>query len=292
MESISRKEIPINQYEIQNLTIYGKIGFNFSVLFYNNRIDDWEPIIEKYSAYIILDQIAWFSRLRIAYYSNDMFNLNISFSILFLINDILKIFLEKNKKVRKLSDLESDADDGVAIEFINLTGIEISCWLDAEYNLDFTKNYIFHLNNKSNNRKKINRNKLNKIYQKLTEAQLKIKKDKFSFKVQGYLPITSNDFSSNYNTCYKLKKDQNNRNNKNNENQIGNKNDIKIDEENNLLLLEEQLLSKNEENNIIDTSSKEKKSNILINEDNEEEDIEIFIKIRKNGNLRTIWFSN
>ena len=289
MESISRKEIPINQYEIQNLTIYGKIGFSFSVLFYNNRIDDWEPLIEKYSAYIILDQIAWFSRLRITYYSNDMLNLNISFSILFLINDILKIFLEKNKKVRKLSDLESDTDDGIAIEFINYTGIEISCWLDAEDNLDWTKNYIFHLNNKSNNRKKINRSKLNKIYQKLTEAQLKIKKDKFSFKVQGYLPITSNDFSSNYNTCYKLKKDQNNINN---ENLIDNKNDIKITEEKNSLLLEELLLPQNEEDNIIDTSSKEKKSNILINEDNEEEDIEIFIKIRKNGNLRSIIFES
>ena len=251
IETISRKEISINEYEIRNLTIYGKISFNLIVTFYNNRIDDWEPLIEKYGASIILDQIAWFSRLRISYNSNDMFNLNLSFSVLNMINDILKIFLGKNEKVRKSSDIDSNENDAIALEFINLTGIEISCWLDAEDNLDIIKNYKFILKDKNNNRKKIRRNRLNKIYKNLTEAQLKIKKDKFSFQVKGFLPITSNDFSSNYNTCYKLKKDSKDIIFNDNIDNIDNKYNLNKKEENNLLLLEEHLLPKNEEDNII-----------------------------------------
>jgi hypothetical protein len=72
-----------------------------------------------------------------------------------------------------------------------------------------------------------------------------------------------------------------------------NDNNIELNgEENNLLLLKEQLITKNnEEDNIIDTSSN-KKDIILINEDKDEENIEIFIKIRKNGSLKSIVFES
>ena len=81
-ESIYRKELSLKDYDIKNLTLYGEISFSFSIIFYNNRINDWEPIIEKYEASITIDQITWFSRLRILFNSNDMLNLNLSYYFL------------------------------------------------------------------------------------------------------------------------------------------------------------------------------------------------------------------
>ena len=321
LESISRKEISINEYDLKNLALYGKIIFSFSVTYFNNRIEDWEPIIEKYGATITLDQIAWFSRLRILYNSNDMLNINLSYSILCFINEVLKNILTSGEKEKKLNDIATNSDDRIAIEFINLSGIDISCWLDADDDIinnnidDFSLNHKFCLDSNidsRNHKKKIKRNRLNKIYKNLTEAQLKIKKDKFSFKVQGFLPIIGNDFSSNYTTCFKLKKDLKDRyivknlniqnekygmkiNNGMKENNINNIDIIDNNgEENNLLLLKEKLLTiKNEDDNIIDTSSNKKDNLILINEEKEEEeDIEIFIKIRKNGSLKSIVFES
>ena len=312
LESISRKEISIREYDIKNLAFYGEINLSFSMSFFNNRMEDWEPIIEKYSASITLDQIAWFSRLRVLYNSNDMLNINLSYSILCMVNDILKKILSRGEKTYKIDDIVTNIDDRVALEFVNLSGIDINCWLDAEdtiqNNEDFSKNYKFCLDSNiyTKKYKKIIKGKtLNKIYNNLSEAQLKIKKDKFSFKVQGFLPITSNDFSSNYTTCFKLQKDKKDRyidkniniNIENNDrmkekNDNHNDNNVElIGEENNLLLLTEQFITKNEENNIIDTSSN-KKDIILINEDKNEGDIEIFIKIRKNGNLKSIVFES
>ena len=306
IESISRKEIPIKDYDIRNLALYGEIGFNFSVTFYNNRIEDWEPIIEKYGGTITLDQIAWFSRLRVLYFSNDMFNLNVSYSILCMVNDVLKKILTGGDKAQKLSDISSNNNDRIAIEFINLSGIDINCWLDAEDVINnnlIVQNYKYCLDGNIESKKykkTIRRNKINRIYKSLTDAQLNIKKDKFSFKVQGFLPITSNDFSSNYSTCFILKKDPKDRYidknlNNNNYNNIFNENNGMKEKTDNAgytdIIKEgnkEQLILKNED---IDTNDNQKDI-ISINGDKEEQDIEIFIKIRKNGNLKSIVFES
>ena len=305
VESISRKEIPLKNYDIKDLALYGEINFSFSVTFYNNRIDDWEPIIEKYEACMIVDQIAWFSRLRIIYNSNDMFNLNISFSSLCLINDVLKKVFGGLKGSKSKKILEN-IDDRIAVEFINLSGINICCWLDAE---DFANNlnndsdkykFTLYSNENSKNCKKIKRSELNEIYNQLSEAQLKIKKGKFSFRIDGYLPIRANDFSSNYNTCFKLKKDLGKRNMALKENidmKKKNKIEIKGDEQN-LLLLDEKLLPKDEnEIDIIDTSNNKMYNNLNnenINGNNStgNEEIEIFIKIRKNKFMKSITFES
>ena len=298
VETISRKELSLQNYDIKNLALHGEFIFSFSVTFYNNRIEDWEPIIEKYEASITLDQIAWFSRLRILYNSNTMLNLNLSFSILCMINDVLKKILTSELKGCKINDIAVNSDEKIAIEFINLSGIDITCWLDAEdiiKNADIMDNYKFLLHkeiNSKRNKKKIKKNKLNKIYNKLTDAQLKIKKDKFSFKVEGYTPISGNDFSSNYTTCFKLKKDFSDRYIVENNSKKNQEYEINV-EENNLLLLKDQLLPENinTEENIIDTSIN-KKVPILIDDDNEDECVEIYIKIRKNGNLKSIVFES
>ena len=51
-------------------------------------------------------------------------------------------------------------------------------------------------------------NELSLYYQQLSEAKIKIKKDKFSFRIRGYVPVYSNDFSTNYTTSFRMKKDK------------------------------------------------------------------------------------
>ena len=297
IESISRKEISLKNYDIKGLALYGEIYFSFSVTYYNNRIDDWEPIIEKYGASITLDQITWFSRLRVLYNSNDMLNLNLSFSILCFINEVLKKILSSNSIDSKIS---TSADDRIAIEFINSSGINMTCWLDANdpvNNTEENRKFILDSNpNSKKNKMKIKRSKLNYIYSELTDAQLKIKKDKFSFKLNGFLPVTANDFSSNYSTSFKLKKEVCDLNNRymvnDSKDEIQNRNTFNLDinkDEKKLLLLSEQLLPENNDN-IIDTSSIPQK-NISINEE-DEDNIGIFLKIRKNGAIKSIVFES
>ena len=175
-ESISRKELSLRNYDIKSLALYGQIFFSFSVTFYNNRIDDWEPIIEKYEASITCDQVAWFSRLRILYNSNDMLNLNLSYSILIFINDVLKKVLTRKSIDSK--NISSSINTDIAVEFANSSGININCWLDANEHMDEPENdYEFILDsntNSKNNKKTIKRSKLNEIYNQLAPAVLRL----------------------------------------------------------------------------------------------------------------------
>ena len=207
--------------------------------------------------------------------------------------------------------MAKNIDSKMAITFINLTGIDIDCWLDAEdyfnYEKKRTKETNINENNNNNKKKKkkftlkgdnknennirnINKLDLIKLYSKLPETQIKIKKDKFSFQIKGYIPITGNDFSSNYSSSFKLKRDK--------KQKIEDNSDVKtkdIKTIDNIIKddpikdndLEENLLINNEENdNIISTSTK-KNLNLNINED-----LEILVKIRQNGNLKSIVFES
>ena len=315
LESISKKQVPLSDYDIKELGMYVEIIFNLAINFYNDRINVWEPILEKYSGILKVDQIASFSRMRIDYLSEDIFNMNISISSMNVLNRVIKKFNQNEENWEKNNlelneDVAKNIDDTNAIQFINLTGIDIDCWLDAQEYISLekknsqeitTKNIIDNNENKGNidikgnkrkntlkgrykdneNIKNIKKDQLKRIYSKLPETQIAIKKDKFSFKIKGYEPITNNDFSSNYTSVYILKKVKSKeipeiKNVENIKNEIPKDND-----------LEEDLLLHDEEN-IISTSSKE--NNVMV--DDLEENLEILIKIRQNGTLKSIVFES
>ena len=310
LESISKKQVPLSDYDINELGMYVEIIFNLAINFYNDRINVWEPILEKYSGILKVDQIASFSRMRIDYLSEDIFNINVSVSSMNTLNRVIKKFNQEEEILEKENlglneDIAKNIKDSVAIQFINLTGIDIDFWLDAQEFINYVKakeiNTKKNMENKNIKESKkimtlkgsninkgniinIQKQKLKRLYRKLGETQVAIKKDKFSFKINGYLPITNNDFSSNYTTVYKLKKDKSNvkevpelKNIENIKNEIDKNND-----------LEENLLLNDEEENIISTSSKE--NNMIDN--NFEDDLEILIKIRQNGTLKSIVFES
>ena len=104
--------------------------------FYNDRINEWEPILERYSGTLKVDQIASFSRIRVEYLSEDIFNMNISISSMSVLNRVLKKFSqdeeEWDKNKNELGeDVAKNTDDKISIQFMNLTGIEIDCCLDV-----------------------------------------------------------------------------------------------------------------------------------------------------------------
>ena len=315
LESISKKQVPLSDYDINELGMYVEMIFNIAINFYNDRINEWEPILEKYSGTLKVDQIASFSRMRIDYFSEDILNMNISISSMNILNRVIKKFNKDEEESEKIhleleEDIAKSTDSKNAIQFINLTGIDIDCWLEAEDYFNYEKKLSKEINNDNNvindniikkkkkkftlegnnngkgNIRNINRLKLVRLYGRLPEAQIKIIKDKFSFQIKGYMPVIGNDFSSNYSSSFILKREKKQKINKNTDVKINeNKKEINILEKDNLNDndLEENLLI-NDEENIITTSST---NNIFTNDD-----LEILVKIRQSGTLKSIVFES
>ena len=322
LESIARKEVPLEEYDINGLGMYVEMLFNISINFYNDRINDWEPIVERYSGLLKVDQVASFSRMRVYYNSDDIFNMNISISSMSVLNKVLKKFSQDEEEWDKNNqelgdDVAKATSDKMAIQFINLSGMEIYCWLDADEYNKFIENKqdeykIFTLdqnNTDKKNQKSVRKNYLSSLYQKLPETQLKIKKDKFSFQIKGYVPVRGNDFSCNYTSSFKMKKDLSNKNKiKKNIKKLQSKGPEQIKERNNSKIgkididdsgpilrnpkneLKEKLLEKNEEEeNLIVTETRDDKKK---EEENLNDEIEILVKIRQNGTLKSIVFES
>ena len=330
LESIARKEIPLEEYDINGLSWYIELNFDTSINFYNDRINNWEPIIERYSGNLKVDQVTSFSRMKVLFKSDDYFNMNISITSMNVLNRVLKRFGETeekwDKELNELTDVAKNKTDKVAVEFLNLTGMEIECWLDAEEienNINNNKTYKYILDTDKKNMKKISRRRLVESYQKLSEAQTKIKKDKFSFRIRGYVPVYNNDFSSNYTTSFRMKRDQIAKNEiktiyaqlkstktkkegKNKENIKDIKNEPlipnqKIEMRTNSEILTgmldedgELLVNNNNEINLNNGMKESNTNNDLIIADNNElnDEIEILVKVRQNGTMKSIVFQS
>ena len=123
--------------------------------------------------------------------------------------------LKKNgiKNLNELDDIKKSTNQRIAIEFINLSGIDIDCWLDANDEI-YKKNKNNSLNKfklegfGERNKRQILTDELSLYYKQLSEAQSKIKKDKFSFRIKGYIPVYGNDFSASYTSSFRIKKSQ------------------------------------------------------------------------------------
>ena len=335
LESVARKEIPLKDYDIIGLYMYVAISFDTSINFYNDRVNNWEPIIERYSGELKVDQATSFSRMRVFFNSDDMFNMNVSVSSMNVLNRVLKKFSEPvekwNKELNNEDDVGKDVNTRTAIEFLNLSGIDIECWIDAQeekYRKDKNKvsnGFKLKASGKESKREIMN-NELEMYYQQLSEAQIKISKDKFSFRIKGYVPIYGNDFSTNYTTSFRMKKSKiakdelssiysrirknpnkteaskdaiSTKSNKDNDNVIRT-NSFIIERE----LLDDDsksLITETNEDNYTDSikSSKNEglKEKLLEQEEPHkpnlvEDEIEILVKVRQSGNMKSVIFES
>ena len=331
-ESISRKEVELEGYDINGLFMYVQIEFDTSINFYNDRISNWEPIIERYSGKLKVDQATSFSRMRVLFDSEDMFNMNISISSMNVLNRVLKKFGESEEKwdkdLKELDEVKKSTNSRIAIEFINLSGIDIECWLDAkEEVLKRNKNNVLNRfkleGNEEKNRKSIIESELNLYYKQLPEAQAKINKDKFSFRVRGYVPVYGNDFSQSHTSSFRIKKKKiaideirpiYQRMKNSNQNQTLNTtdgNNNQIVQRSNSLAISEFLEDEEDMKSLINDQSEDlytesnktgQRGMVEKNVDMEipiekpvnliEDEIEILVKVRQNGPTRSVIFQS
>jgi hypothetical protein len=258
--------------------------------------------------------------MRVLFSSDDMLNMNISISSMNVLNRVLKKFGESeekwDKELNEYSDIAKNKSETIAIEFLNLTGVDLECWLDAQEldnNISNKNQYKTYLGSTDkNNAKKVHKSSLARYYQHLSEAQLKIKKDKFSFRIKGYVPVYSNVFSTNYTTSFRMKKDKIAKDEVNAiyskmKKTKQEKKDKNKDTKDDLLLPkpnvemrtnseiltglladdEESLLEKNEDNNIINNNEIDTSSGMKESDKNNsdkivlEDEIEILVKVRQ-----------
>ena len=327
LESISRKEIPLEDYDINGLSYYMELVFNLSIDYFNDHLNIWEPIIEQYNGVLKYDQVTPFSRTRMIFYSDDFFNMNISITSMNFLNRFLKKYKENEEKWENENEhkMNRNINNEIAVEFLNLSGMDIEFWFDAEKSIYTDKNinfYKFKLEGDNRKKKEINKLYLNNIYRQLSETQIKIKKDKFTFQIKGYMPVYNNDFSMNYSTSFRIKKEEivnneinafikskndlNTNNKTNNKNHVKDINNIEVKinqiEGNKENSMKKQLIKEEEQPSKIETEISTLKPlydttrdplneyNKQFKEENEDEIIEILIKIKQKGTLKSVVF--
>ena len=320
LESISRKEVPLEDYDINGLSTYMELIFNITIDYFNDHLNIWEPIVEQYNGVLKYDQVTPFSRTRIVFYSDDFFNMNISITSMNVLNRFLKKYKENEEKweTENENKMNKNINDTIAVEFLNLSGMDIDCWFDAEKSIYKEKNldkYKFTLEAEKKKKKEINKLYLSSLYRQLSETQIKIKKNKFSFKIKGYMPVYNNDFSLNYSTSFRIKKEDrvneeinafienkkaNNSNNNINNKDINNKNmEVKINQidDNIKNSIKKKLLTEEEQPNLTENStikslnnSPRDISNKNEGDENNDEIIEILVKVRQKGTFKSVIF--
>ena len=320
LESVARKEVLLKHYDIKSLSWFIELDFNFAINFYNDRINNWEPIIERYSGNLKVDQVTSFSRMRVEFNSEDFFNMNISIMSMNVLNRVLKKFGESeekwDKELNESTDVAKNKSSRIAVEFLNLSGMDIECWLDASDNLGYRDKKSFILDQKKNT-KKIPKRTLAELYRQLSEAEAKIKKNKFSFKIRGYVSVCDNDFSSNYTTSFRMKKERiakseiksmhskigKSSQTKNIVEGEGNIKDIKdepLDNQKIELRTNSQILFDyvdDDKEGLMNEISLIKENNnndglLNIEDDSLNDEIEILVKIRQNGTMKSIVFQS
>jgi hypothetical protein len=208
VEMISQKEV--TQYNIYHLYLYLDACFNIELLSYNQKVSDWEPILEPWNATVKMSQVNKFTRLKMDFISDVMLNMNLSFISVTVLNKIMKKMGEDesnwveegqslsiaNKTEKEKKILVSGGNE-ISLEFTNLTGLELSFWFDAQK----TQKFLL----KSAEKKYFTKNEMNLVYKKLTDSELSLmKKDKFTFTIFNCEPIEGVDFSYNHYTNIRL----------------------------------------------------------------------------------------
>ena len=202
IEIITGNQIPIEQFNIQNLYYYMLCNFCLEVYYYNSNLSEFEPFIEPFNMKAEIAQVAKMLPKKLIVESNDMFDINISATSIKVLNLFLLRYYEDEKKWGKpkyfrKEQLKSREDekrekDEIILQFKNMSGVSIKFWFDSnpgskfkindEETISFTKNNLYDAQN-------IQKNGMNN----------RILKNKFSFNILESDDVNSIDFKvSNY----------------------------------------------------------------------------------------------
>ena len=154
VEMITASELPIEEYNINNLAMYLNVSCNFEANYYNTVLSEYEPLIERLKTKILMYQVASFMRTKCFVNIDEIINFNISSNAVKALNlfmykyseecQDMETFKEKMKnktgyssknlelkpKKRIFNHLPTHAminnKDGAVISVFNHTGVEVS----------------------------------------------------------------------------------------------------------------------------------------------------------------------
>ena len=188
-------------YNVNNMYMYLNFCFHIEILFFNQKLSNWEPIMEPWNAELNVYQVAKMTRMKIFMTSYIMLNINLSHEMMIIFNSIL--FKLKQKK----SDWVDDDENFIelqenhyrknlknAIEFKNNTGISIIAWFDIDPENKFEINAV--------EPKVITKNQLAVMEKKFNEAVGVLSKNHFSIRFEGFNTINNIDYSFNSTTIH------------------------------------------------------------------------------------------
>jgi len=211
VEMMTRKEI--GEYNIYNLYKFMDACFNIEVSAYNEKVSDWEPILEPWNATVKMTQVDRVTRLKIDFNSDLFLNLNLSYSSVQIFNQMMKklkedeskwLSEEKNYQIKTVERKNTRtkkflSDNEISLEITNSSGVDFTFWLDAD---EGKNKYTL----KTNEKKYFTKDEIYQINKKIKDSEISLlRKDKFSFTLLDSDPIESIDFSYNHFTNLRVK---------------------------------------------------------------------------------------
>ena len=239
VESLTSKSIDIKEYNLLHLYQYMDCYFNTEINFFNDKVNDWEPIVEPWNASFKLLQVGKHTTKKINFNSDTMLNLNLSVYSVKVFNSVMKKYSqdeqqwEKEDNSNQFNNKNSLNKSGLKI--INKTGEKIYFHLGVESSAnDKAKTLLPKLNNIINNQNeniqpqinenqsdnsnlyeintyRYNPNSLDSLNRRFTEpAVLLVKKDKINIDIDMFSKIQNHDFSYYHYSTYMLREKKTN----------------------------------------------------------------------------------
>ena len=99
VEMISASEIPIDEYNKNNLGMYLDVFFTLEANYHNTNLSEFEPLIERINCKVLMYQVASFMRSKGFVDVNEMINFNISSNAVKALNLFMLKYSEDNDEL-------------------------------------------------------------------------------------------------------------------------------------------------------------------------------------------------
>ena len=148
VEMISAMEIPIEEYNKDNLAMYLDVNLTFEANYHNTNLSEFEPLIERMNCKVLMYQVASFMRSKLFVDVNDMINFNISSNAVKSLNLFLLIYNEKNEEMESFKEKIKLKNKKISTSNIINTNSNLISTNNNIGNKQFPKRPFFMMNRK------------------------------------------------------------------------------------------------------------------------------------------------
>lgn len=182
-----------NPYHIQTLFQFINVTFSTEILFYNAKLTNWEPLMEKLNLEATLIQVIKKTRMKLGLFASNDTNFNITPSIIKQLLDLKSAYLpdsengyshwynemDEQEEETRLKEIKQEKkahkfEQQIYIKLVNTLGIDIQFWFEAN------KHCIYNLADCEE--KVITKNDSVEIYKGLSEEASTLLKHKIGIK--------------------------------------------------------------------------------------------------------------